>query len=226
MKLTYYGHSCFMLDTGLFKILFDPFITGNDLAKDIDISTIMPHFICVSHGHSDHIADCERIALQSGATVISSWEIYEWLGKRGLTKLHPMNTGGSWLFDFGRIKCVEAVHSSGLPDGSYGGNPLGFLLYVDNKIIYYAGDTALTLNMKLIGEYHKPDWALLPVGSNFTMDIQDAVIASQFIQCDKIVAMHYDTFGYIKVDHQEVVDSFTKAGKQVTMMSIGTSIEL
>lgn len=224
MKLTYFGHSCFLVDTGSTQILFDPFIRGNELAKHIDIDQIKPHYILLSHGHSDHIADCEYIANNSNAMVVCSWEIYEWLQKKGLKNIHPMNQGGTKAFDFGKVKCVEAVHSSGLPDGSYGGCAMGFLLFIQHKILYFAGDTALTYNMKLIGEYHTPDIALLPVGSNFTMDIDDAVIAAKFIQCNQIIAMHYDTFGFIKVDHQEVLQKFKKADIHVQMLDIGESI--
>src|SRR5687767_10733244 len=128
MKLTYYGHSCFSVEIGKQNLLFDPFITPNDLARHIDVKTIQADFILVSHGHSDHIADCISIAQASGAKVICSWEIHEWLNARGISNTHPMNTGGKWNFQSFVVKCVTAQHSSGLPDGSYGGNPMGFIV--------------------------------------------------------------------------------------------------
>jgi L-ascorbate metabolism protein UlaG (beta-lactamase superfamily) len=137
-----------------------------------------------------------------------------------------MNIGGHWFFDFGKVKCVNAVHSSSLPDGSYGGNPMGFLLETKEGNIYYAGDTALTLDMKLIGDYKKIDVAFLPIGSNFTMGIDNAVIASDFIHCDKIIGMHYDTFGYIKIDQDEAFGKFAAAGKELVLMQIGSSITI
>lgn len=226
MIITYLGHSCFTIEVNNSVLLFDPFITPNELASSIDIKKLMPDYILISHGHQDHIADAVSIAKQSGATIISNWEIVNWLSSQGVEKSHPMNIGGHWFFDFGKVKCVNAVHSSSLPDGSYGGNPMGFLLETKEGNIYYAGDTALTLDMKLIGDYKKIDVAFLPIGSNFTMGIDNAVIASDFIHCDKIIGMHYDTFGYIKIDQDEAFGKFAAAGKELVLMQIGSSITL
>jgi len=226
MKITYYGHSCFSAEAGGKKILFDPFISPNELAKDIDVDSIEADFILISHGHEDHIADAVRIAKRTGATVVSNWEIINWMNSKGITKTHPMNIGGHWFFDFGKVKCVNAVHSSSLPDGSYGGNPMGFLLETDQGNCYYSGDTALTYDMKLIGDYKRIDLALLPIGNNFTMGIDNAIIAAEFIRCDKIIGLHYDTFGYIKIDHQEAIDKFSRAGKELYLLSIGETIEI
>lgn len=172
----------------------------------------------------DHIADAVSIAQRTGATVISNWEIVQWLNNQGVTNTHPMNIGGHWFIDFGKVKCVNAVHSSSLPDGSYGGNPMGFLLETEEGNVYYAGDTALTMDMKLIGDYKKIDLAFLPIGNNFTMGIDNAVIASDFIRCEKIIGMHFDTFGYIKIDHDEAFGKFAAAGKELILMNIGKSI--
>ena len=137
-----------------------------------------------------------------------------------------MNIGGQWRFDFGAVKCVNAVHSSVLPDGSYGGNPMGFLIETKNKNFYYAGDTALTYDMKLIGEYRNIDFALLPIGDNFTMGIDNAIIASDFINCNNIIGVHYDTFGYIKIDSNDAIRKFNSAGKNLQLIPIGDTIEI
>lgn len=226
MKATYYGQSCFLLELQGTKILFDPFITPNELAKDIDPDTIEADFILVSHGHSDHTADLVPIASRTGATVVCSFEIAEWLGTRGVTNTHPMNLGGQWSFDFGKVKMVFAAHSNSLPDGTYGGTAAGFIIHADNKIIYYSGDTALTQEMKLTGELYSLDVAFLPIGDNFTMGVDDAIIASKFINCTEIIGMHYDTFGYIKIDKKEALAKFEQAGLNLRLPDIGSSIEL
>lgn len=223
MKITYYGHSCFAVEIKGKTILFDPFITPNEQAKDIDIESIKPDFILISHGHSDHIADAVYIAKNTGATVVSNYEITEWLNKQGVSNVHPMNIGGHWFFEFGKVKCVVAVHSSTLPDGSCGGNAMGFLLETEEGNLYYAGDTALTYDMKLIGDFKQIDVAFLPIGNNFTMGIDNAIIAADFIKCEKIIGMHYDTFGYIKIDHKEATEKFNVAGKELILMQIGES---
>lgn len=226
MQVTYFGHSCFLVEVNNKKLLFDPFISGNELAKDIDINSIEADYILLSHGHIDHILDAEKIAKQTNSKVICNWEIHEWLNKKGVTNTHPMNTGGKWQFDFGVIKCVTAQHSSGLPDGTYGGSPMGFLIMTESLNFYYAGDTALTLDMKLIPAWCKLDTAFLPIGDNFTMDAQDALTASNFIECDNIIAMHFDTFGFIKVNHTEVQEMFLSKNKTIKLPEIGESFTI
>ena len=221
MKVSYYGHSCFEIQIQGKTLLFDPFITPNPLASKIDTGKLKPDYILVSHGHDDHTADLVSLAKASGATVICSWEISKWLEKKGIERSHPMNTGGHWMFEFGKVKCVHAVHSSGLPDGTYGGSPLGFLLETPEGNFYYAGDTALHLDMKLIGEFKKIDFAFLPIGNNFTMGIDNAVIAAGYVRCDKIIGMHFDTFDMIKIDHAEAQSKFEAAGKELVLMKIG-----
>lgn len=224
MKLTYYGHSCFAVEAGGKTLLFDPFITPNELARHIRLSTIRPDYILVSHGHSDHITDCVTMAQASGATVICSWEIHEWLNNQGVTNTHPMNTGGKWTFDGFTVKCTAAQHSSGLPDGSYGGNPLGFIVTAGDKSFYYSGDTALTMDMQLIPRWAKPAFAVLPIGDNFTMDVADAIECARMIQCDTVVGVHYDTFGFIKIDHQKAVADFREAGIKLHLIPIGDTV--
>lgn len=226
MKLTFYGHSCFAVTINGAKILFDPFITYNELAKGIDINTIEADYIFLSHGHTDHVADCMAIATRTGAKVVSNFEICEWIGKQGHANTHPMNTGGKWKFDFGTVKCTAAQHSSGLPDGSYGGNPLGFLFMTTETDFYYSGDTALTLDMQLVPLWAKPAFAVLPIGDNFTMDAADAIRCCDMIQCDRIVGVHYDTFGFIKVDRDAAIQAFEAAGKTLLLPQIGETIEI
>jgi len=137
-----------------------------------------------------------------------------------------MNHGGEWSFDFGTVKYVNAVHSSVLPDGTYGGNPGGFVINAEGVSFYYAVDTALTYDMKLLGDYENLNFAFLPIGDNFTMGISDAVIAADFIKCDNIVAMHYDTFGYIEIDKERAKKEFADKGKELSIINIGESIDL
>lgn len=227
MKLTYYGHSCFEMELGSKKLLFDPFISGNEMAKDIDINAIDADYILISHGHGDHVADAETIAKRTGAPIISNYEIVSWYGEKGL-KGHPLNHGGKWNFDFGTVQYVNAIHSSVLPDGTYGGNPGGFVISNENDgTFYYAGDTALTWDMKLIPmTCPKLDVAILPIGDNFTMGYQDAILASDFVECNNIIACHFDTFGYIKVDRNTVIAAFKAKGKQIRLPNIGDTLEI
>lgn len=226
MKLTYYGHACFAVETRGKKILFDPFITYNPLAKEVDMGSIEANYIFLSHAHVDHIADCIGIAKRTGCKVVANWEIHEWLNKQGIANTHPMNTGGKWNFDFGTVKCVVAQHSSGLPDGSYGGNPMGFVFTTGEGSFYYSGDTALTLDMQLIPSWAKLGFAVLPIGDNFTMDVADAVRAADFIDCKTILGVHYNTFGFIKIDEEEARKTFAASGKKLLLPAIGETIDI
>ncbi len=226
MTLTYYGHSCFSVDVNGKKILFDPFITYNELAKGTEINSIEADYILVSHGHADHIADCVSIAKRTGAKVVASWEVHEWLNKQGVSNTHPMNTGGRWDFGDFKVKCVVAQHSSGLPDGSYGGNPMGFIIYAPEGNFYYSGDTALTLDMQLVASWASLRFAVLPVGDNFTMGPEDAARAAKMIGCTTVVGVHFDTFGFIKIDHAAAVKTFADAGCTLHLPGIGQSLTL
>lgn len=225
MKITFYGHASLGIEVGGKHILVDPFISANPLASHIDITTLKADYILLTHAHGDHILDVEAIAKRTGAVIVSNAEIADYYAKRELNA-HPMNHGGNWKFDFGKVKYVNAIHSSSFPDGSNGGNPGGFVIEGEHKNIYIAGDTALTMDMKLIPMRTKLDLAILPIGDNFTMDVEDAIIASDFIECDKILGYHFDTFGYIKINHDEAIRKFFDKGKDLMLLEIGESIEL
>ena len=224
MNITYYGHSCFGVEINGKYLLFDPYISPNDLARSIDVDSIKADYILVTHGHEDHVADVERIAERTGAAVICNWEISVWFGNKGVRNLLPMNVGGKMKLDFGNVKCVVAQHSSSLPDGSYGGNAMGFVIESSESNFYYAGDTALTYDMKLIGDYRKIDFAFLPIGDIYTMSVDNAIIACDFIDCNNIIGMHYDTYTWIRIDKEEAVKKFSRAGKRLTLMDIGQTI--
>ncbi len=226
MRITYYGHSCFLVEFSTFKILFDPFITPNELASDVNIDKIEADHILVSHGHEDHIADVERIFKNTNAKVVSTFEVISYFEKKGIDDVHPMNHGGKWKFDFGMVKMVNAVHSSSFPDGSYAGQPAGFIIEADGKTFYYAGDTALHQDMKQIAEEYDIDFAFLPIGNNFTMDVLDGLRAADYVGTSKIIGMHYDTFPYIEIDHDAAVKAAQDKGKELILLEIGKSLTL
>ncbi|MBS4042029.1 MAG: metal-dependent hydrolase [Flavobacteriales bacterium] len=225
MKITFLGHASLQLEIKGKTIIVDPFISANPKASNIDLNTIQPDYILITHAHQDHILDVEVLAKQKNATIVSNWEIATYYGNKGFTS-HPMNHGGSWNFDFGKVTYTNAVHSSSFPDGTYGGNPGGFIIQGEHKTIYISGDTALTFDMQLIPKKVQLDIAILPIGDNFTMDVDDAIIASDFVQCDKVLGVHYDTFGYIEIDKEAAIKKFFDAGKDLMLLAIGESIEL
>lgn len=225
MKITFYGHASLGIEVGGKNIIVDPYISANEMASHINIEELKADYILITHAHGDHILDVDAIAQRTGATIVSNAEITGYYEKKGF-KTHPMNHGGSWQFDFGKVKYVVAHHSSSFPDGTYGGNQGGFVIEGEHKNIYIAGDTAVTFDMKLIPMRTKLDLAILPIGSNFTMDVEDAIIASDFLDCDKILGYHYDTFGYIKIDKEAAKKKFFDKGKDLMLLEIGESLEL
>lgn len=225
MKVTFYGHSCFSVEVSGKVLLFDPFITPNPLASSIDYANLRPDYILISHGHFDHVADVEAIARLSGATLIGNYEVLQWFGSKGIEKIHPMNTGGSWSFDFGRVTFTRAVHSSSMPDGTYGGNPGGFRVETPEGSFYYSGDTALTRDIELIAEAGPLKFAVLCIGDNFTMGVKDAVTAAGWLGCKEIVGVHFDTFPLIAIDGQVAKEAFRAAGKTLHLMEIGSHLE-
>ncbi|MEL7145499.1 MAG: metal-dependent hydrolase [Bacteroidota bacterium] len=226
MKVTFLGHATLLIEFGGKRLLFDPFISANDLAKGINVDEISADYILLTHGHQDHVLDVETIANRTGAKLISSFEIVTYYADKGLGG-HPMNHGGKFQFDFGTVKYVNAIHSSVLPDGTYGGNPGGFVIWDNDHCFYVAGDTALTWDMKLIPmTCPRLDFAVLPIGDNFTMGYEDALIASQFIQCDKIMGYHFDTFPPIKLDRSKAKALFENNKTELIIPEIGQSYEL
>lgn len=226
MKLTYYGQSCFSVVIKGKHILFDPFISGNPLASEIDVNAVNADYILVSHGHQDHILDLTDIARRTGAQVVSNFEIIGWLANQGITNGHGMNHGGKWAFDFGTVKYVNAIHSSSFADGSYAGNPGGFVIQSEEGTFYYSGDTALTMDMQLIPRFFQLDFAVLPVGDNFTMGYEEALMAAEMVQCKQVVGVHYDTFNVIRLDKTKAQAHFKAAGYALLLPAIGETIDL
>jgi L-ascorbate metabolism protein UlaG (beta-lactamase superfamily) len=225
MKITWYGHACFLIETDTAKLLVDPFISGNPLAP-VQADNVKTDYILVSHGHGDHLGDTIEIAKRTGATVISNFEIQNWLVNQGIKKVHPQHIGGGFDYPWGRVKLTIAHHGSALPDGSYGGNPCGFLFYIQGKKIYHACDTGLFFDMKLIGE-EGIDLAILPIGDNFTMGPKDALRAVKLIEPKQVVPIHYDTFDIIKQDPYAWAANVEKeSSAKATVMKPGDVLEL
>jgi len=199
--LTWYGHATLGLDTGAYRLLIDPFFSGNPAAS-ASADQMDADFILVSHGHGDHIGDTIDIATRCGAQVISNHEIVTWLEQQGLEKLHGQHLGGGFQHPFGYLKLTLALHGSQLPDGSYGGNPCGFLLTTNNgQKIYFAQDTGLFGDMALIGE-EGLDMAVIPIGDNYTMGPADALRAVKMLKPKQVMPIHYNTFDLLNQDVQ------------------------
>jgi L-ascorbate metabolism protein UlaG (beta-lactamase superfamily) len=228
MKISYFGHSCFSVKTGGTTLLFDPFVTYNDLAKakNVTVDDLKADYILISHAHQDHVADAVAVAGRTGATVICAYELMGWFNAQGITNVHPMNTGGKKSFSFGTVRCVVAQHSSGLPDGSYGGNPMGFVISTPDGNFYYAGDTSLTLDMQLIPRWTMLDFAVFPIGDNFTMGPEDAAMAADMVQVQKVVGVHYDTFPYIVIDKTQAGKLFAEKQIALLLPGIGETIDV
>lgn len=225
MKITYLGHAALAIEVAGKNLIVDPFISPNELAKDIDVDQLPADYVLITHAHEDHIADVEGIAKRTSAKVVSNFEIVSYYGAKGIEG-HPMNHGGSWQFDFGKLTYTNAVHSSSFPDGAYGGQPGGFILETEEGNVYIAGDTSLTTDMQLIPLQCKIDLAVLPIGDNFTMGIDSAVIAADFVKTDRVLGYHYDTFGYIMIDHDQAKNKFKTAGKELVLLSVGEDVKI
>jgi len=228
MHLTYLNHSCFLFETSTHRLLIDPFLSGNPHAKTKP-ADVECDFILISHGHDDHLGDAVEIAKRTGATIIANFEIALTCASRGAKNIHPMNPGGAWQAPFGRVKLTIAHHSSSThtKDGfAYLGNPCGILITADEKTLYHAGDTALFMDMKLIGELNNIDVAMLPIGDNFTMGIDDAAIAVDFLKAKLAIPMHFNTFDLIKVDPHAFAKKVQAIGAHAKVMADGERIEI
>ncbi len=226
-KLTFLSHAAFLLETNGIRILIDPFLTGNPLAT-LNPEEAKCDYILLTHGHGDHVGDTVTIAKKNNATVISNYEIASWSGLQGLTA-HPMHIVGAHEFPFGRIKLTIAHHGSGYESNGqmiYMGNPAGALITVEGKTIYHAGDTGLFYDMKLIGEMNSIDVALLPIGDNFTMGIDDAVKAVEFLNPKLSIPIHYKTFDVIDVDPEEFVKKVEGIGKKAQILEIDGELSI
>ncbi len=225
-KLTWYGHAALGLETSGYHILVDPYFTNNPAASTTP-DKVSADFILVSHGHNDHIGDTMTIAKRTGALVISNFEIVNWLNKHGIENTHGQHLGGGYQYPFGYLKLTLALHGSCMPDGTYGGNPAGFLLTTnDGHKIYLAQDTGLFGDMRLIGD-EGIDLTALPIGDNFTMGPEDALRAVKFIQPKHVIPIHYDTFDLISQDEgawAKKVEAETKA--EVHVLKPGDSFTL
>lgn len=217
-RLRFLGHSAFEIEIGGKNILIDPFITGNPQAA-VKPGDLHPDYIIVTHGHSDHLGDSIDIAKKNNSTIIAPYELAVYCGNKG-AKTHPMHIGGSYPFDFGVVRLTLAIHGSAIVDGEdiiSAGNPVGVVIEADGKSIYHAGDTGLFGDMKLIGDRYKPQIALLPIGGNFTMDIDDAAYATKLLKPDVVIPMHYNTFDVISANPEDFSKKVGSAAKVVIL---------
>ncbi len=223
IKLTYFGHSCFLIEGSKGKIVTDPFLRGNPHVR-VNPNEIICNAILVSHGHSDHLGDAVEISQKNHAPILGVYELIQSCTKQGATGF-AMNIGGSRKMDWGEVTLAPAIHSSGCADGTYGGTPCGFILKMDNRTLYHAGDTGLSMEMKLLSEVHNIDVALLPIGDNFTMGPADAAKAVEFLKPKLVIPMHYNTFPEIQQDPADFED---KVGDlcRVKVMGFGETFEL
>jgi L-ascorbate metabolism protein UlaG (beta-lactamase superfamily) len=228
LSLTFIGHGTFLIESEGTRILVDPFLAPHNPATSLTAEQVECDVILQTHGHLDHIADTEAVAKRTGALVIANAEIGDWLENKGVPSVHTMHIGGAYSFPFGRVKMTTAIHGSGLPDGSDGGNPAGFLLHLNSgHDLYISGDTALTYDMRLIGEAGGVDLALLCIGDNYTMGPDDAVTAAQFVQAKHVVPMHYNTWPPIKQDGHAFAEKLRRTAEiECTVLEPGESMKL
>ena len=227
MKISYHGHSVVKIEANGNVILIDPFLTGNP-KTDLKAEDVKVDAIILSHGHGDHVGDTVALAKRNNAVVVAPFELATFLGWQGVNT-HPMHIGGSHVFDFGKVKFTQAFHGSSYIDEenqtiTYTGMPAGILFTAEEKTVYHAGDTALFSDMKLIGSLNNIDLAFLPIGDNFTMGPEDAVLAAEWIGAKTVVPMHYNTFPVIQQDPHLFVQKLTSSTGKV--LEAGESITL
>ncbi len=226
MKLRYFSHSAFQITTDSGKvILIDPFLDDNPTSPVKSDEIKKADFIILTHGHGDHIGDAFKIAERTKPLFICVNELANYCVDKGFTA-HNMHIGGAYNFEFGRVKWTIAHHGSQTPEGTYAGEPAGVLLTIDGKTIYNTGDTGLFLDMKLIGEMNSVDYMILPIGDNFTMGIDDAVKAVEFVNPKVAIPMHYDTWPPIEADPKVFEAKLNAVGKTCKIMDYGSEIEL
>jgi len=223
LKLTFLGHACFLLEDNAHKVVIDPFLSGNPVAKTSP-GDLKADFILLTHGHGDHLGDAIEIAKKNDATIISNFELAYFCSQKGVKKTAGLHIGGGSSFPFGSLKLTIAHHGSTLGNElAYGGNPVGFIVRMGGKTVYHSGDTGLFLDMKLIGELDKIDVALLPIGGYFTMDVNDAARAVDFLRPRKVVPMHYSTFDLIKADPNDFARKTKHYGAECIILKPGES---
>lgn len=225
MNITFYGHASFGIEVNGKHILVDPFITVNPKAAHISIENLKADYILITHAHQDHVLDVEAIAKRTGAIIISNYEIVNYFMAKDLSG-HHLNHGGTFTSDAFSAKYVNAIHTSSFADGSYGGEPGGFVLTANNKSVYIAGDTCAHYDMKLIPMFAKLNAAILPIGDTFTMGVDEAIIASDFVQCDSVIGCHFNTFPPIEINTEEAKSKFASKSKELTLLEIGASISI
>lgn len=227
MKIQYLGHACFLVEIQNCRLLFDPFLGGNPLTSGkLTLKDLACDYMLASHGHQDHVAEVMNVYQYCEAELVGVFEVTRWFAQKGVKRVCAMNIGGSARFPFGKLTVVPAAHSSSMPDGSYGGSAAGFLVESHEGTLYFAGDTGLFTDMRWLGERHRIDVALLPIGGHYTMDAADAAVAAGWLRANHVIGMHYDTFEPIRIDKEAAYAAFEQHQRQLHLLPIGEKVSL